>query len=131
MNYDTIKFFNLEDFIHVIEEASITKINNKISCFVTLKINCDLCPECNSDNPIVHGYYEKRITHSVSTGSPCIIIYKARRYKCRFCGKVYYEKKSVFFRKKQVSTYTVLSILEANKRISKQVLNLCIEKSIS
>ena len=90
MNYDTIKFFNLEDFDHAIEEASIRedfdhaieeasirKINNKISCFVILKKRYDPCPDCNSNNSVVHGYYEKHITHSTLTGSPCFIVYKA------------------------------------------------------
>ena len=113
MNYDTIKFMNLEDYSERIESIDLTKIDNILNCNLTLKKNVELCPSCGSNESTVHGYYKKKISHSISTSSPCFIIYNARRYKCRFCNKVYYEKNPFSIGKNQVSTYTILTVLEA------------------
>lgn len=113
MNYDTIKFFNLEDYIQIIESVNLIKNNNVLSCNLVLKKLNDPCPSCLSDDPVVHGYYIKKITHSISTSSPCFIFYKARRYKCKFCNKVYYENNPFSHGNDQTSTYTILAVLDA------------------
>ncbi len=113
MNYDTIKFMNLEDYYERIESIDLTKIDNIIYCNLTLKKQIELCPSCGSNESTVHGYYKKKIAQSISTSSPCYIIYNARRYKCKFCSKVYYEENPFSTGKDQVSTYTILSVLEA------------------
>ena len=37
MNYDTIKFMNLEGFAYIIKSIDLTKTNNVLSCNLTLK----------------------------------------------------------------------------------------------
>ncbi|MGI6768757.1 MAG: transposase family protein [Bacilli bacterium] len=126
MIYDTIKFFNLEDFADIIEDVAVRKTNNRISCYVTLKKKFDPCPECNSNNITIHGYYQKQIAHSVSTGSPCFLIYKARRYKCKFCGKVFYEKNPFSYGKKQVSTYVISSLIRILPSSTRALIFSCV-----
>ena len=79
----------------------------------TLKKRNEPCPACNSNTSTVHGYYVKKITHSISNSSPCFIIYKARRYKCKFCSKVFYENNPFSTGNDQTSTYTILAVLDA------------------
>jgi transposase len=113
MIYDTIKMCNLEGFADIIEDISVVRNSEQLYCYITLKKVYDPYPNCKASNPFVHGYYERKITHSISIGSPCFLIYKARKYKCRFCGKVYYENNPFSPKKYKTSTYTVLSVLEA------------------
>lgn len=113
MSYDTIKFFNLEDYIEIIESVNLIKDNNVLSCDLTLKKQNEPCPSCYSNNSTVHGCYVKKITHSISNSSPCFIMYKARRYKCKFCNKVYYENNPFSHGNDQTSTYTILAVLDA------------------
>jgi transposase len=61
---------------------------------------------------LCYNFFDRQ-TQKGGTGSPCFLNYKARRYKCKFCGKVFYEKNPFSYGKKQVSTYTILSVLEA------------------
>src|SRR5690554_1350413 len=102
MNYDIITFMNLEDYYERIESIDLTKIDNIIYCNLTLKKQIEICPSCGSNESTVHGYYKKKITQSISTSSPCYIIYNARRYKCKFCSKVYYEENPFSTGKDQV-----------------------------
>lgn len=113
MIYDTIKFLNLEDFVDIIESIDLIKDGNVLSCNLTLKKRNEPCPACNSNTSTVHGYYVKKITHSISNSSPCFIIYKARRYKCKFCSKVFYENNPFSTGNDQTSTYTILAVLDA------------------
>lgn len=39
-------------------------------------------------------------------------MYKARRYKCKFCSKVYYENNPFSTGNAQTSTYTILAVLD-------------------
>ena len=113
MSYDTIKFFNLEDYANIIESIDLIKENEVLSCDLTLKRQNEPCPSCRSPNPKVQGYYSKKIVHSISNCSRCFIIYHSRRYRCRFCNKVYYEHNPFSSGKNQTSTYTILAVLDA------------------
>lgn len=112
MNYDTIKFMNLEGFAYIIKSIDLTKTNNVLSCNLTLKKRDEVCPSCQSKDYTVHGYYTKKITHSISNSSPCFILYKARRYRCKYCGKVFYETNPFSLEGDQTSTYTILAVLD-------------------
>src|SRR5690554_1189758 len=113
MIYDTIKFLNLEDLVDIIESIDLIKNSNVLSCNLTLKKRNEPCPACNSNTSTVHGYYVKKITHSISNSSPCFIMYKARRYKCKFCSKVYYENNLYYTCNAQSSIYNILEVLYA------------------
>lgn len=112
MNYDTIKFLNLEDFTSIIQSIDLIKDHDVLYCNLLLKKQSQTCPACKYNATTVHGYYTKKITHSISNSSPCFILYKARRYKCNFCGKVFYEYNPFSYKKDQTSTYTILAVLD-------------------
>ena len=90
MNNDIIKLLNLEQFNLKIERIDITKVNNILYVYITLKNLKEACPACSS-LPIIHGYKIKTIKHSISNNNPCFIIYKARRFYCKTCKHTYYE----------------------------------------
>jgi len=110
---DTIKFLNLEDVAPLIETIDVSKRNNVIYSHITLVKQDQSCPVCGSADCVVHDYRLKKIVHSVSTSSPCFILYKARRYRCKLCDKNFYEKNPFSNNGHKGSTYTLLSVLNS------------------
>lgn len=80
---------------------------------MTLKPDYPPCPKCGTENPLISNYIAKQITHSVLINQKCILLYNARRYKCPFCGRTYYEHNPFVFKKQRISTATVQGILIA------------------
>ena len=112
MNYDIIKLLNLEQFNIKIESLDVVKKNNTIYCYVTLIPEAQTCPFCDSVETTIHSYYQKTIIHSISTNNPCIIVYKARRYKCKCCNHIFYENNPFSNKYDNWSTYTIHIVLE-------------------
>lgn len=113
MNNDTIKLLNLEDINVNLEKSDITKIDNVLYCNIILNTQDEVCPECGSVEYTIKDYQAKNINHSISTSSPCIIKYKARRYKCKYCGNIFYEYNPFALSNEKISTYTRLVVIEA------------------
>jgi transposase len=57
--------------------------------------------------------YHKNMTHSVINHSKCIILYKAKRYKCITCGRTFPEHNPLSSVNDSISTYTKIEILHA------------------
>ena len=112
MDNNNIILLNLEDKNINLEKSDISKINNVLYCNIVLNTIDEICPECGSVEYVIKDYREKNINHSVSTSSPCIIKYKARRYKCKYCGKIFYETNPFASINEKVSTYTRIMVLE-------------------
>ena len=70
------------------------------------------CKFCGSTSFSSHGFIHKKITHSISTNQPCILNYKARRFKCKDCGKTFLEYNPFCQEDEKLSLYTVIKILE-------------------
>ncbi len=85
MNNDSIKLLKLENININLEKSDITKINNILHCNIVLNTINEHCPECWSTEYQIKDYQLKTIDDIISTSSPCIIKYKARRYKCKYC----------------------------------------------
>ena len=117
MNNDTIKLLNLEDINIDLEKSDVVKINNILYCNIVLTTINEHCPECGSVEYYVKDYREKNVSHSISTFSPCIIKYKARRYKCKYCNKIFYENNPFATQNEKVSTFTRLMVLDALRTI--------------
>ncbi len=116
MNYDTIKILNLESINVDLNKSFIIKNNDKLFVsIVLLKKEINTCPNCGSINTIVKDYYNKKITHSISTDKPCIINYKARRFICKDCGMSFYEKNPFCKKEERVSYYTEALIVDKLK----------------
>ena len=91
MNNDIIRLLNLEDINVDFEKSDVIKINNVLYCNIVLTTINEHCPECGSTEYSIKDYQSKTVNHSISTASPCIIKYKARRYKCKHCNKIFYD----------------------------------------
>lgn len=115
MNNDTIKLLNLEQFNLNIKSLQTTKVNNIIRCYITLKKGNAFCNSCGSGDCVIKEYYTKKIIHSISNNNPCIIMYNARRYKCKCCGSTFYERNPFASSYDKTSTYTRFAVLEALK----------------
>lgn len=85
---------------------------------VTLTPDYPKCPHCGCDHPKIYSYITKVITHSVLQEQNCILVYNARRYKCSWCHKTYYEKNPFVFKQQRISKKTVMDVLEALKDAS-------------
>lgn len=111
MYNDTIKLLNLEQFNLKIKQLETTKVNNILYCYITLERQIESCPTCGGCETVINDYRIKKIKHSISTNNPCYIVYKARRYKCKYCNTVFYEHNPFSLKNDSISTYTVYAVL--------------------
>jgi transposase len=112
VEYDTIKLLNLEDVNIDLTKSHVDKVNGKLVCTIVLINDTNCCENCGSININVKDYYIKKITHSISTNQPCILNYKARRFRCKDCGKTFLEHNPFCQKDEKLSLYTVIKILE-------------------
>ena len=112
MNYDTIKLLNLEDINIDLTKSHIDKVNGKLECTIVLNNTITSCKECGSTSICLHGFITKKITHSISTNQPCILKYKARRFRCKDCNKTFLEDNPFCQKDEKLSLYTDIKILE-------------------
>lgn len=112
MNNDTIKLLNLEDVNIDLNKSHIDKVNGNLVVTIVLNNDVKCCKFCGSTSFCSHGFIHKKITHSISTNQPCILNYKARRFKCKDCGKTFLEYNPFCQEDEKLSLYTVIKILE-------------------
>lgn len=115
MYNDIIKLLNLEQFNIKIKKIETSKINNILYCYITLESTASSCPLCGGDKLFIKDYQTKRIIHSISTNNPCFIIYKARRYKCKYCNSIFYERNPFSLKYDKESIYTIYKVLDELK----------------
>lgn len=112
MNNDTIKLLNLEDVNIDLNKSHVDKVNGNIVVTIVLNNDTKCCKFCGNTSFCSHGFIHKKITHSISTNQPCILNYKARRFKCKDCGKTFLEYNPFCQEDEKLSLYTVIKILE-------------------
>lgn len=116
MNYDIINILNLEQIDINLEKSSFVKIDDCLIASIVLnKKNTVICDYCGSSSTVIKDYVCKNITHSISTDKPCIIKYKARRFKCKDCGSTFYEINPFTPNNEKTSYYTDALVLEKLK----------------
>lgn len=113
MNNDTIKLLNLEGLNVDLNKSNVCKVNNVLYCNIILTTKDEYCPKCGSVEYTIKDYREKSVSHSISTSSPCIIKYKARRYKCKYCNNSFYEFNPFATSNEKISTFTRLMVIDA------------------
>ena len=91
MNNDTIKLLNLEGKNINPSKSHVDKVNGDLICTIVLNNATKCCEYCGSTSICSHGFVPKKIIHSISTNQPCILNYKARRFRCKDCGKTFLE----------------------------------------
>lgn len=84
---------------------------------IEVKIKCSdvKCPICNG-NVIVHGYNQKKITHSIFNNKGCIILFNQIRFKCKKCNLTFSQNNPFAKRNEKISHETKLNILNDLKR---------------
>ena len=112
MNNDTIKILNLEGKDIDLSKSHVDKVDGKLICTIVLNNTVKCCKECGSLAICSHGYISKKITHSISTNQPCILHYKARRFRCKDCGKTFFEHNPFCQEDEKLSLYTSIKIME-------------------
>ena len=115
MYNDIIKLLNLEQFNIKFKKIETSKINNILYCYITLEPTASSCPLCGGTKLFIKDYQTKRIIHSIVTNNPCFIIYKARRYKCKYCNSIFYEHNPFSLKNNKESTYTIYKVLDELK----------------
>ncbi|VEU81016.1 ISL3 family transposase [Haploplasma axanthum] len=107
-----IKLYELESIEDkILHIDSITSCNELI-IEITLKRTDEICPFCSSKFYTIKDYVKKKIIHSISVTRNTFISYKQKRYVCKNCSKSFYEKNPFISTNKQISTLTVMNILD-------------------
>lgn len=126
---DVLRLFNLQSTD--IESLSVSRNTFQLIIFVTLARMIHCCPVCGAETDRVKGYTLKKITHSIITSYPCVILYRARRYVCPVCGKTFYEDNPFVFEGSRISFATVCNVLRDLKSPSETFTSVAKRYSIS
>lgn len=108
---DTINLLQLEHIKHQIESIETRTEGSELIIEIKLFKQKESCPICRSDDISFHEYKYKKIIHSISTNSKCILRYRQRRYRCKLCGKSFGESNPFTAKHQNISNYTYISIL--------------------
>ena len=115
MYNDIINLLNLEQFHITFQSIETIQKDYVIYCYLKLERTVSSCAVCGGTELSVHDYQNKKIKHSISTKKPCFLIYKARRYRCKYCNHIFYENNPFALKYEQHSSYTIFSVLDALK----------------
>lgn len=94
-----------------IRDIRISHEFGSLSIFLELNPKPHPCPICNTLTSKVKGYQMRKINHAVINPTPCVILYRARRYVCPVCGKTFYENNPFIAGNSRVSVATVYNVL--------------------
>ena len=112
MNNDTIKLLNLEEKDIDLTKSYVDKVNGELVCTIVLNNTTKCCEECGSIAITIKDYRPKKIIHSILTNQPCILNYRARRFRCKDCGKSFLEHNPFCQKDEKLSLYTDIKIME-------------------
>ncbi|MEG0528634.1 MAG: ISL3 family transposase, partial [Longicatena sp.] len=99
-----------------VESISITHKSDGLYACIKLQRKEHICPACDFKTSTVKGYSKKKILHSLTTHTPCFILYNARRMKCDACGKTFYEDNPFAYKNMKISFLTVFNVLNDLKK---------------
>lgn len=109
-----LQLFNLQQ--EQVESISITHKRDGLYASIKLERKEHPCPACDFKTTTVKGYSTKKILHSLTTHTPCFILYNARRMKCDACGKTFYEHNPFAYKNMKISLLTVCNVLNDLKK---------------
>ena len=109
-----LKLFNLDN--KSIRSIDVHHQFDGVHVHVLLDVQPHRCPVCGSETSKTHSYTNKKITHSILSGTPCFINYKARRYICPECSKTFYEHNPFTTEGMRISLATVYNVLNDLKK---------------
>ena len=109
-----LKLFNLDN--RKISSIEVHHQFDGVHVHVLLAVEPYRCPVCGTETSKTHSYTHKKITHSILSGIPCFINYKARRYICPECSKTFYEHNPFTTEGMKISLTTVYNVLKDLKK---------------
>ena len=109
-----LKLFNLDN--SNISSLEVHHQFDGVHVHVLLSVQPCRCPLCGTETSKTHSYTHKKITHSILSGTPCFINYKARRYICPECSKTFYEHNPFTTEGMKISLATVYNVLNDLKK---------------
>lgn len=109
---DTINLLQLQHIRNRIESVETRTDGSALIVEIKLIKHVSCCPMCRSDRIRFHEYKHKKILHSISTFSRCIIRLHQRRYQCMNCSTSFGEDNPFASANGNIGHYTRLSVLE-------------------
>lgn len=95
-----LQLFNLQR--EKVETIDIVHRADGLYATIQLTKEPQTCPICEFKTSTVKDYTTKKIVHSLTTNTPCFILYRARRYKCPTCSKTFYEPNAFSYRNMKI-----------------------------
>lgn len=110
-----IKLLNI-DSSKIQDITTINQEDNSIKFRVKLiydgKAHCPIC----AGNVLIHGYKTHQLKHSTFIDRDCTIEYDQRRFKCRVCGKTFFETSPFNEPSTRITYETKINALKALKK---------------
>ena len=106
----------ITDFLNIKPEylqeiITLKQPDGSLHVKVRLKPQGTTCPYCHKSAK-VHGFYSRKLTHSVFNDRKCIIFYDQRRYICKDCQCTFSEKNPFINNSQQLTYITKVNILK-------------------
>ena len=106
----------ITDFLNIKPEylqeiITLKQPDGSLHVKVRLKPQGTTCPYCHKPAK-VHGFYSRKLTHSVFNDRKCIIFYDQRRYICKDCQCTFGEKNPFINNSQQLTYITKVNILK-------------------
>lgn len=118
-NFTMLKMFNLNErniqdfkvYDVLIDDDDNNTTRNVLNIDVRLVDLKPNCSHCDSNDVVIKDYIHKKLKHSTLKNKECIIHYKARRYRCKFCHKTFYEHNPFSLSSMRYTMNTVYNVL--------------------
>ena len=69
----------------------IDDVGGHVEAKVVRDKKAQCCPRCRKGNAVVHGRVKRCVYHRPVKSKPCILVIDLRRYRCKRCGKTFFE----------------------------------------
>lgn len=119
-NFTMLKMFNLDEKnIQNFKVYDVPEVddNGKVIRYI-LNIDIKLvdlrprCSHCDSEDIVIKDYVLKKLKHATLVNKESIINYHARRYRCKFCQRTFYEHNPFSLSSMRYTMNTVYNVLD-------------------
>lgn len=97
----------------------------------TLKRRETLCPNCGSYSCNIKEYKVRKIKHSAYNQRNCVLLYHARRFVCKDCGRTFYEPNPFVATEHSISKLTIINVLNELKEYNSTFSSVAKHNNIS
>ena len=114
-----LEFFNLRD--SDVEQDDLSSVGELLIVDIELKNTPPPCKHCGMPLARPKETTVKLIRHANIAGRPCVIRYHAHRYKCKACGRTFFEDSPFVFKAQKISVLVITGVLEDLKNPAERV----------